>query len=148
METQQIIESLSYVTWVLLGGLALGSFALTWLLRQATEATAGFLGFSAILAAVVGCGWLLVEWGLPIPTELAIESGADLDEPRRATIALFTAASLLSGIRLRGGGRALLAGCRGHRGRDSRDVPGRRGMGWRPARSRSRCRCSSWSCLP
>ena len=33
METQQIIQSLSYVTWVLLGSLALGSFALAWLLR-------------------------------------------------------------------------------------------------------------------
>ncbi len=67
METQQIIQSLSYVTWLLLGGLALGSFALTWLLRQVTDATAGFLGFSAVLAAVIGFGWLMVEWGLPVP---------------------------------------------------------------------------------
>jgi len=110
VETQQIIESLSYVTWVLLGGLALGSFALTWLLRQVTDATAGFLGFSATLAAVIGLGWLLVEWGLPIPTELAIESGAELDEPRRAAIALFSALSLLAAIRMRGGGRALWFG--------------------------------------
>ena len=34
METQQIIQSLSYVTWVLLGSLALGSFALAWLLHK------------------------------------------------------------------------------------------------------------------
>jgi len=110
VETQQIIQSLSYVTWVLLGGLALGSIALTWLLRQATDVTTGFLGFSAILAVVIGFGWLMVEWGLPTPTELPIESGADLDEARRAAIAAFSVLSLLAGIRLRRGGRALWLG--------------------------------------
>ncbi len=110
METQQIIQSLSYVTWVLLGGLALGSFALVWLLRQASDATSGFLGFSGILAAVIGLGWLLVEWGLPAPTELAIQTGPALDEPRRAAIAAFTILALLSGVRLRRGGRALWLG--------------------------------------
>jgi hypothetical protein len=110
VETQQIIQSLSYVTWVLLGGLALGSFALVWLLRQATDATAGFLGFSAILAAVIGLGWLIVEWGLPDPTQLAIESSAGSAEPRRAAIAVFALLALLSGVRLRGAGRALWLG--------------------------------------
>jgi hypothetical protein len=110
VETQQIIQSLSYVTWVLLGGLALGSFALVWWLRQTTDATAGFLGFSAILAAVLGLGWLLVEWGLPVPTELAIDRGTELAEPRRAAIAAFTILALLAGLRLRGSGRALWLG--------------------------------------
>jgi len=110
VETQQIVQSLSYVTWVLLGGLALGSFALTWLLGQVTDATPGFLGFSAVLAAVIGFGWLMVEWGLPAPSELAIESGADLDEPRRAAIALFSVVALAAGIRMRRGGRAMWLG--------------------------------------
>jgi len=110
VETQQIIESLSYVTWLLLGALALGSFALTWLLRQTTDATPGFLGFSAVLAGIIGLGWLLVEWGLPEPTELAIVGDATFDEPRRAAIALFSVLALLAGVRLRGGGRALWLG--------------------------------------
>jgi hypothetical protein len=110
VETQQIIQSLSYVTWVLLGGLALGSFALTWFLRQTTDATAGFLGFSAILAAVFGLGWLLVEWGLPEPVDLQIGSLEELNEPRRAAIAAFTLLALVAGIRLRRGGRALWSG--------------------------------------
>ena len=110
METQQIIQSLSYVTWVLLGGLALGSFALTWWLKQTTDATAGFLGFSAILASVFGFGWLLVEWGLPEPVDLVIGYLPELNEPRRAAIAVFTLLSLVSGIRLRRGGRALWLG--------------------------------------
>ena len=110
MDTQQIIQSLSYITWVLLGALALGSFALAWLLRQTTDATAGFLGFSGFLAGVLGIGWLATEWGLPPPTELAIESAADLDEPRRISIAAFSMLAFVSGWRLRRGGRALLLG--------------------------------------
>ena len=110
METQQIIQSLSYVTWVLLGSLALGSFALTWWLKQTTDATAGFLGFSAILAAVFGLGWLLVEWGLPLPVDLEIGYLEELNEPRRAAIAIFTLLALGAGIRLRRGGRALWLG--------------------------------------
>jgi hypothetical protein len=110
VETQQIIESLSYVTWVLLGSLALGSFALVWLLGQVTDATPGYLGFSGVLAAVIGLGWLAVEWGLPPPTELSIEDGADLDELRRAAIATFSVLALVAALRLRGGGRAIFLG--------------------------------------
>lgn len=110
METQQIIQSLSYVTWVLLGSLALGSFALVWLLRQTTDATAGFVGFSAILAAIMGLGWLAVEWGLPLPSQLDVEGVGALDEPRRVAIAAFVVLSLVAGIRIRGGGRALWLG--------------------------------------
>jgi hypothetical protein len=95
---------------VLTGSLALGSFALTWWLRQTTDVTAGFLGFSAILAAVFGLGWLLVAWGLPEPVDLEIGSSPDLVEPGRAAIALFAVLSLGAGLRLRRGGRALWLG--------------------------------------
>jgi hypothetical protein len=110
VETQQIVQSLSYITWVFLGALALGSFALTWLLRQTTDATSGSLGFSTILASLLGLGWLATEWGLPPPSELAIRSGAALDEPRRAAIALFAVLAVLAGLCLRRGGRALWLG--------------------------------------
>jgi hypothetical protein len=109
VETQQIVQSLSYITWVLLGTLALGSFALVWLLAQATDASPGFLGFSAILASLFGLAWLVTEWGLPAPTELAIEAGS-LDEPRRAAIGLFIILSFVAGVRLRRGGRATWLG--------------------------------------
>jgi hypothetical protein len=95
---------------VLLGALALGSLALTWLLRQTTDATAGFLGFSAILAGIIGLGWLATEWGLPAPSELAIERAAELDEARRSAIGLLAVLALMAGYRLRKGGRALWLG--------------------------------------
>lgn len=110
VETQHIIQSLSYVTWVLLGSLALGSFALVWLLRQGTDATSGFLGFSAFLAAIIGLAWLAVEWGLPLPSELDIAGAGAFDEPRRAAVAAFTLLTLISGIRFRRGGRAMWLG--------------------------------------
>ncbi|MFV2064178.1 MAG: hypothetical protein ACC726_11810 [Chloroflexota bacterium] len=110
METQQIIESLSYITWLLLGGLALGSFALTWVLRLASDVTRGFAGFSAITAALIGLAWLFTEWGLPLPTELSIAQAPDLDEPRRAAVALFTLLAFIAGIRMARGGRALWLG--------------------------------------
>ena len=109
METQQIIQSLSYITWVLLGTLALGSFALVWVLAQTTDATSGFLSFSAYLAGIFGLGWLVTEWGLPVPTELVIEAGG-LDEPRRAAIGLFVVLAFVSGVRMRGGHRARWVG--------------------------------------
>lgn len=109
METQQIIQSLSYITWVLLGTLALGSFTLVWVLAQVTDATSGFLSFSAFLAALFGLGWLVVEWGLPPPTELVIEAGG-LDEPRRAAIGLFIVLTVVSGVRFRGAHRARWVG--------------------------------------
>lgn len=110
METQQIVQSLSYVTWVLLGALALGSFAMAWLLRQVTDAAAGFTGFSGVLAAVIGLGWLTTEWGLPMPTELAVEGAPELDEPRRAAIAVFSILALAAGVRLRRSRRATWLG--------------------------------------
>jgi hypothetical protein len=110
VDTQQIVQSLSYINWVLHGSLALGSFGLTWLLRQATDASPGFLGFSGVLAGLVGLLWLATEWGLPEPSELAIEGGHGLDEPRRVAIAVFAGLALLAGVRLRRGGRALWLG--------------------------------------
>jgi hypothetical protein len=106
VQTQEIVQSLSYITWVLLGTLALGCLALVWLLRQASDATAGFLGFGAIMAALIGLGWLAADWALPVPTELAIVAGADLAEARRLAVALFAGLALLSGYRLGRGGRA------------------------------------------
>lgn len=110
MDTQQIIESLSYITWVLLGSLGLGSFALVWLLAQSTDATKGFLGFSALMSAVIGLVWLLTELGSPLPSELAIQPAPEFDEARRAALALFILFSFVASGRLTRGGPARWVG--------------------------------------
>ena len=110
MDTQQIVESLSYITWALLGSVALGGFALAWLLRQTTEVTTGFVGFSAFLAGFIGLLWLFSELSLPLPSELAIEPASDLDEARRATIGLFTLLAFVAAFRQRRGGTGLWVG--------------------------------------
>jgi hypothetical protein len=108
--TQQIVQSFATITWLLLGGLALGSFALAWLLRQVTDASPGYLRFSGLLAALLGFLWWLTELALPAPADLAIQHAPDLDEARRLTIALFGLLALVSGVRLGRGGRALWVG--------------------------------------
>lgn len=110
METQQIIQSLSYITWLLLGALALGSFGLAWLLRQTTDATAGFVGFTAVMAGFIGLAWLFTELGLPLATELSIDAAPDLAEPRRGAVALFSLLALVGGVRMGRGGRSLVLG--------------------------------------
>jgi hypothetical protein len=110
VDTQQIVESLSYITWALLGAVALGGFALAWLLRQTTDVTSGFVGFSAFLAGFFGLMWLLSELSLPLPSELAIEAASDLDEARRAAIASFTVLALVAAFRQRGGGTGRWSG--------------------------------------
>jgi hypothetical protein len=108
--TEQIVQSFAYITWLLLGGLALGSFALAWLLRQVTDATPGFLGFTATAAALLVLLWWLTELSLPMPADLAIQPAPDLAEARRVAIVLFGLLSFVAGVRMGRGGRALWVG--------------------------------------
>lgn len=104
MDTQQIVQSLSYIMWALLGSVAVGGFGLAWLLRQSTDATKGFVGFSAFLASFFGLLWLLSELSLPLTSELAIESGSEFDTPRRAAVAGFTLLAFVAALRQSRGG--------------------------------------------
>lgn len=110
MATAQITQSMAYMSWILFGALALGSFALAWLLRQVSDATKGFLGFTAITAALLGLLWLLVDTSLPPPVDLEIVAAPGLDGPRFAAIAAFALLAFVAGLRLRGGGSATWAG--------------------------------------
>jgi hypothetical protein len=113
VETHQITQSLAYVSWVLLGGMALGGLALCWLLRQLTDATKGFLGFTAILSSAWGVLWLVVDLSLPAPDELVIGADATLDAPRQAAVGAFVALAFVAGARLLRGGTARWSGLAG-----------------------------------
>jgi hypothetical protein len=118
VDTQQIVQGIAYMSWALLGAMALGLVALCWLLRRVTDATKGFLGFSVVLGSVLGLLWFSTDTSLPDPAQLWITAAPELDGTRSVTIGAFTALALVSGIRLlRGGGAlwlssgAIVAGC-------------------------------------
>jgi hypothetical protein len=104
--TDQIVQSLSYITWALLGGLGLGSIAMVWLLAQTTDATRGFLWFSAVLAGIIGILWFSIETSLPAPTELAISAADELAAARRLAIGGMAVLAIVAGLRLRAGSTA------------------------------------------
>jgi hypothetical protein len=87
---ERIAENLAFINWTVLTGLAFGSFAAVVLARLRTDATRGFLAFTA--ACSVGLGilaWLsdqalpLVRIGSPIQADPAF------DLPRRIFLAAF-----------------------------------------------------------
>jgi hypothetical protein len=101
--TDQIVQSLSYITWALLGGLSLGSMAMVWLLAQTTDATRGFLWFSAVLASVIAILWFSTETSLPPPSQLAISAADELADARRLAIGAAAILAIVAGLRLRAG---------------------------------------------
>lgn len=110
MATQEIVQSFSYVSWALLVGLGLGSFGLAWLLRQVTDVTPGFVGTTALVAAVLAGLGLLTDTGLPAPDQLAIVTRPEFDLPRRALLAVFVVLATWSGFAALRGGRARWVG--------------------------------------
>jgi hypothetical protein len=87
---QQIGENLAFINWTVLTGLAIGSFAAVVLAALRTEATRGFLGFTAACSVVVA--------GLAFASDRALPTGlggspivADpaFDAPRRVALGLF-----------------------------------------------------------
>jgi hypothetical protein len=110
MDTQTITQSLAYISWVLLLGMGLGMLALVVLLQQATDATKGFLGFTAICAALCAVLVLLIDGDLPDPGKLAIDPAPGLDGPRWVAIAILAACSFVAGVRILRGGRGVVVG--------------------------------------
>ena len=108
MPAEQIARNLAFVNWTLLASLAVGAFGAVALLRLRTDATKGFLGFTALCAA----GFAALAWlsDGALPTAAAAGSPVTVDStwdvPRRAALGLLTAGSLAYGLLLFGGRRA------------------------------------------
>lgn len=90
MPATQIAQNLAFINWTVLTGLALGSYATVVLLRRASAATRGFLGFTATCAIGFGVLAWLSDGALP-PTLGGSPVTIDpaWDAPRRAALGAF-----------------------------------------------------------
>ncbi len=108
MPAEQIARNLAFVNWTLLAALAVGSLGAVAFLRLRSEATAGFLGFTALCAAAFAALALLSDGALPAATASGSPVTVDpaWDAPRRVALGLFAAAALVDGLLMLGGRRA------------------------------------------
>jgi hypothetical protein len=103
---QNIVQSLAYINWTLLGSLSLGAFGLAYLLRQVTDATKGYVGFTAFCAGLIGLLLFVADGSLPYPSLLKIVPNPAAEGPRHVAILLFAVLALVSAVRMARGGAA------------------------------------------
>ena len=87
---QRIAENLAFINWTLLTGLAFGSFGAVVLARMRTDATRGFLAFTAFCSVAIGALAWLSDGALPTVvsgTPIVIDPSFDL--PRRTALGVF-----------------------------------------------------------
>lgn len=93
----RVVDSLPYVASVLLASLAFGSFAFVVVTRWLTDATRGYLGFTAFCSGLLVLLTLAIKLGgLAAPNALVMrDSPADLDLLRQYGLGGFAAAALV-----------------------------------------------------
>lgn len=107
MPAERIGESLAFINWTVLTALGVGSFAAVVAGRFRTEATKGYLGFTAFSAAVFALLAWLADGGLPVLSpDLALRADPAWDAPRRYALLALAALALAYAVRLFGGHRS------------------------------------------
>ena len=109
MPAERIGESLAFINWTVLTALGVGAFAAVVAGRLRTEATKGYLGFTAFSAAVFALLAWLADGGLPVPSPDGFSSlpfDPAWDAPRRIALLALAAVALLYAVRLFGGHRS------------------------------------------
>ena len=109
MPAERIAESLAFINWTVLTALGVGSFAAVVAARFGTEATRGYLAFTAFSAAAFGFLAVLADIGLPAPIAdvgRAVSADAAWDAPRRVALMAVVAIAFLYGVLLLRGRRA------------------------------------------
>jgi hypothetical protein len=87
---ERIAESLAFINWTVLTGLAIGSFGAVALGRLRTDATRGYLAFTGVVAVLLGLLAIASDGALPgaaAGSPVAIDGS--WDQARRAAMALF-----------------------------------------------------------
>jgi hypothetical protein len=108
---QTVAQALAFINWTVLVSLAVGSWALVVVLARATDATRGYLAFTAGLAGVLGALAWLADTSLPSPSGLAIRAASpELDLARRVALGMLAAVGVVAAVRIRRGSRIALLG--------------------------------------
>ena len=87
---ERIAESLAFINWTVLTGLAIGSFGAVALGHLRTDATRGYLAFTGVVAVLLGVLAIASDTALPgaaAGSPVAIDGS--WDQARRAAMALF-----------------------------------------------------------
>ena len=96
MPVSTLAEALPYVNWIVLVTLAVGAFVFVAIIGTFTDATTGYLRFTAVTAGVIAGLAFLADGGLPTPTQLVIRPAPpDLDTLRRTSLAAFVIATFV-----------------------------------------------------
>ena len=107
MPAERIAESLAFINWTVLTALGVGTFAVVVAGRFRTEATRGYLGFTAFTAAVFALLAALTDGGLPaLSPDLAVRADPAWDGPRRLALWALPAIALVYAVALGRGRRA------------------------------------------
>ena len=115
MPAERIGENLAYINWTVLVGLAAGGFGAVVLARLRTQATRGYLAFTAGCSTVFGLLAYLADTALP-PGGSASTISTDIawDFPRRLALVAFVVLAAAYTVALARGRRAVpiaIAGC-------------------------------------
>ena len=107
MPADRIYESLAFINWTVLTALGTGAFGAVVVGRFRTDATKGYLAFTAFSAAAFAFLAVLADTGLStIQPHLAVPLDPAWDAPRRVSLAALAIIAVLYGLRLNGGHRA------------------------------------------
>ncbi len=107
MPAERIAESLAFINWTVLTALGVGSFAAVVAGRFRTDATRGYLGFTAFSAAAFALLAALADSGLPsLSPELAIRADLAWEGPRHLALLALPVIASAFGIALLRGRRA------------------------------------------
>ena len=128
----QAVQSLPYVAWVLLVALSFGSFAFVVVTRHLTDATRGYLGFTAFCSGLVALLALVADWQFPDPVDLVIQSApASTVFLRQAFLGVFALVCFLYPFMLRSSRSPLALGLMGLI--CALSVLGSASIGWAPS---------------
>jgi hypothetical protein len=87
---ERIAENLAFINWTVLTALAFGSFGAVVLARLRTDATRGFLSFTAACAVAIGILAFLSDQSLPAAiADAPFRIDPAFDQPRRVALGLF-----------------------------------------------------------